>query len=105
MTGPCEENSSQICWYGSAKQAEVSIHACFIIQVPTDVPLLNVLSSPSAPLLLYMQAAAWIIHIFFIVFFAVNIARLVIFIRRRREEKRRRQLVEYDTADDTPPVV
>ena len=50
------------------------------------------------------EAAAWIIHIFFIVFFAVNIVRLVIFIRRRREEKRRRQLVEYDTADDTPPA-
>ena len=52
-----------------------------------------------------MQAATWIIHIFFIVFFAVNIARLVILIRRRKEDRRRRrQLVEYDTADEALPA-
>ena len=51
-----------------------------------------------------MQTAAWIIHIFFIVFFAVNIARLVILIRRRKEDRRRRQLVEYDTADEALPA-
>ena len=72
-----------------------------------ESPLAGVPSSnpsPSLPLPLCVQSAAWVVLIFLAVFFAVSIARLVILIRRRKEGKRRRQLVEYDTADDKPPA-
>lgn len=52
---------------------------------------------------LCVQAAGWAVLIFLFIFFAISIARLVIFIHRRKEEKRRRQLVDCDTTDDPPP--
>ena len=95
-------HSTEVCWYNSAKRAEV----CALDASSCDTgSSCWYLLKPFSLQPLCVQAAGWAVLIFLFIFFAISIARLVIFIRRRKEKRRRRQMADCDTTDDPPPAL
>lgn len=51
------------------------------------------------------QGAAWIVHLFLVIFLVVSIVRLCIWGKRWKEDSRRQALENYDRLDETPAAV